>query len=1019
LDKIKKYLQEFFEEDEFSIARLKGGVSRTSYLVSLTSGDRYVVHLGGSISFPRAEMLAEIQNSLANSGMQVPEVIHGPRWADRLGTHIEICTFIEGSHVQYFSGDDAEILGATVAELHAQGPKIQETAGHGLPRGHTKIIRSKAHLKHYLLGLSAYYFKPHDCPVGISFRGFLKGSFRWLKCRKHFTRLPQSYCHLDLNAGNILKLPERSETAEPRFAFLDFEKMEWEPCLLDMAIAICMSVGKGRQPGKFDLDNLHRFLAGYTSIRKLSATEQRLFPEILVETATHFQRIEILNWHRGNSETQIKAMLYHEDLKSKVSALDSIRRVERESQPKTVDGGDCSGIGAKDRTPSRKIWSFDVFNTLVARALASRVQIGGILALKVRQQFAKQLPDEVILNFEAIRNDAHARAHTLIDHPEIRLEEIYDAIAARYPEIDRRTLRRIRQLEEELEVELSYGIRENISQVLHLLDANERVIFISDTYLSEKNLYEIFQKVEPRLAVVPIYASSEIRLRKADGDLFNYVIEKEAVSPQDIEHFGDDPHTDYKMAKRAGIAAKLYRDSRFNEIENTYLNEKSGITGSVFASASLAARLRQSGKTRPSAYTLGASYTAPLFYGFIRNCLQRAAESGIRDIYFLARDGYILIEIAKRLLPIIAPEARLHYLYISRQSTLITSITKVTDRSIDWIFEEMDNVITLERVAHRLHCDCSELEALLPEGQRPPSSRKLRDKEIRELRGAILDNHAFRQRIETTAGEAREELAAYLGQSGIDGDSKIAIVDIGWKSTIQDCIYRALSSEKCKPQLEGYYFGCSHFSHLSSPGNQKHPYLITPSNLPGMGPFLELLLMAPHGTTIRYRRDESGKYQPELKAFNPTTSRWDMQAYFDGIIAFTESIIDAQTAHPEIELYPLAVDTMLMELLKDPPLILAEQLGDLPYCGDQEESNPRAMAPAFSFAEACKYRLAGRKTRSNMTQWSKASAKRSAFPARLVLACDLRKHLVVMLRDVVGADGERNKLQRLLKSLKF
>ena len=666
-----------------------------------------------------------------------------------------------------------------------------------------------------------------------------------------------------------------------------------------------------------------------------------------------------------------------------------------------------------------KIKSFDIFDTLLARSLNSRDNLGGVLGSRVQEHFSDQLSIAIAQNFETIRREANHHAHTRSEHPEIRLEEIYAAIAARYPEIDKETLERIQKFEEDLEVELCYGITENIDRALHFLDAKERVILISDMYHSEATIRRMLEKIEPRLATLPLYLSSECRLRKADGDLYSYVIDKEGVSPDAIEHLGDNLHSDYTMAKRMGLSTSLYSTSHNNQIEAAYLNEKTGITACVYTGVSRQVRLKQPYTDRPASHTLGAAYSAPLFFGFVQWCLERAAAAGIQDIYFLARDGHILIEIARRLQPRIAPDTRLHYLYISRQSTFLASISRVTDQSLNWVFEEMDNIITLERAAKRLHYNCEDLEALLPPQDRPSRTERLSSNQIRTIRAAILNDVSIRERIEASAREARLALKGYLKQCGIDGSSTVALVDIGWKASIQDCIYRALSADQPTLQIEGFYYGCSHFSSATSSKNQKHPYQITPSNLPGLGPILELLLMAPHGTTMGYRKDDSGNYIPELKDYNQTKSNWDMQAYFDGITQFTELLLEVKDAHPKVELYPSAVDQILLELLEDPPRILAEGLGDLPYCGDQEESHPRAMAPAFSVFDALKYLITSQSSRTQMTQWFQASFKRSALIPRAILALDPRKAIFKFARDLASDEAHLQKLRKIRKMLRI
>ncbi len=188
-----------------------------------------------------------------------------------------------------------------------------------------------------------------------------------------------------------------------------------------------------------------------------------------------------------------------------------------------------------------------------------------------------------------------------------------------------------------------------------------------------------------------------------------------------------------------------------------------------------------------------------------------------------------------------------------------------------------------------------------------------------------------------------------------------------------------------------YYFGTSCYSQNTSPLNRKIPFFLFPSGKPGYGPLVELLLLADHGMTLRYECDAGDRYRAVTKEEGAHLFDWGLSDYFDGIRDFSRMFAQSLNDYGTLfELHYDATVPFLLDRFGSAEQSAAETLGDLPYCGNQEESNLRRMAPPFSGMDALKYIFLPTQSRRDMTQWPEATDARSCWCARLILHCDLR-----------------------------
>ncbi len=662
-------------------------------------------------------------------------------------------------------------------------------------------------------------------------------------------------------------------------------------------------------------------------------------------------------------------------------------------------------------------YSFDIFDTLISRKFANDKGIFVSLREKLKEIRDLEFPIYFIDEFVNLRIRAQKLAHEKSSYPEITLEEIYSALGSEHPEIKDKQLFQLQELEESLEIENCYSIPENVSKVIELLELGNKVLLISDMYLSKTIILQMLEKANPRLSSLPLYLSSELKIRKSDGTLYRHVCNDQKIIPLSLIHKGDNFHSDCIMAERSGVKSVFYKDSILSQVEKSYFKEEQNTFLQLVVGASKQTRLE--GYNLKPSYRLGASFMGPMFYGFVYNLLKQAVSEGIKHIYFLARDGYLLKIIAEEIITCFQFDVEIHYLYTSRQATYFASIFRVTTQCFDWIFQEMDNIITFNRVAKRLHFEVDILINYLDSDLKKSIvshgfDNRLTLNHINLLKNALLNNSSLKTKIESEAAIYRKTVIGYFEQEGLLKNERVGFVDIGWRGTLQDTIHKILKSKKPNFKLTSYYFAVTHFSAYTLPENRKVPAYMFPSNKPGIGPILELLLQCNHGTTISYEKDENGHFKPVLKDPPIHIEKWGVESYKQGIQNFSQKLSKSLASNPKIETSFEAITPILIEMLEDATPEVASILGDLYYSGDIEELNIRKFAPSFSVLKALQYMFSSRKKRGHFTQWFDASYSRSKTLPQILLKLDPQRNMKSLIRNLIT----KKKLEDNIKHLK-
>lgn len=206
--------------------------------------------------------------------------------------------------------------------------------------------------------------------------------------------------------------------------------------------------------------------------------------------------------------------------------------------------------------------SVDVFDTLLLRD--HTVQRWRFLALA--RELSRRLPKtagspdvRTLFTLRRLVHDLTYRAVAL-DRPQgdvqlSRMAEIQATLLA----LDKSAVALFMDAEKELECRHLTGNR-HLCQALHRLRRQgKRTIAVSDTYLSERDLWTLIHNLIPNPPIQQIYSSSDLGLTKHSGQVFERVAMLEGVPAGRIIHCGDDVHSDINMARAAGWQAMHVR----------------------------------------------------------------------------------------------------------------------------------------------------------------------------------------------------------------------------------------------------------------------------------------------------------------------------------------------------------------------------------------------------------------------------------------------------------------------------
>jgi predicted HAD superfamily hydrolase len=496
--------------------------------------------------------------------------------------------------------------------------------------------------------------------------------------------------------------------------------------------------------------------------------------------------------------------------------------------------------------------SFDLFDTLIKRDLDTPEDIYKLTAL-----YYKKLHGLSVKDFSGKRKQAYFTAFkkSLERYGisrEITLDEIYNNLPY---SLDLSS--KLMECEKSLEVQLCRPNPPIVSLVNKCIDMGKEVAIISNMYLPKETIIQVLENVG--LAGINLYLSSDIGVRKHEGNLFKVALSKNNANPKNWVHIGDSYKADYLGALSADIKCILIpqyiSNTHFQVTPLLDIPKDKFTLKQVLSFINNTTNIQNTiGLTNSLYQAFGYEIMGPMIFDFIHWLHYSLKCDGFNQVFFFSREGYFL----KQAFDLLYSDIKTNYLYVSRRALRVPFI-HLSSKLSDVISE----IIKTRTVSLKSFIDSLGLQALdyvniindfdLRLDTRIWTKTAENDERFQKL------YHFIAPEVIRNSEEQYENLSKYLIEHEFTG--RVACVDIGWSGGMQYFL------QKCFPEINinGYYFGTHNIRNgvknvksYCDMSNENYGYAILSSiNL------LELFCFSNEGSCAGYK-NYNGKILPVL-----------------------------------------------------------------------------------------------------------------------------------------------------------
>ena len=350
--------------------------------------------------------------------------------------------------------------------------------------------------------------------------------------------------------------------------------------------------------------------------------------------------------------------------------------------------------------------------------------------------------------------------------------------------------------------------------------------------------------------------------------------------------------------------------------------------------------LRPDKQDRLTRYTYAVF--APVLCGFVLWVMQEARRRGIRTLYFLSRDGWMMHAAAQHLAP---AGVKCRYMYCSRL-TLYHALAHIDMETALRLLCRPSLRMSARTLLARLLRSETVQHACLKQLALPFAADALMTADMAAQMPALLQACPFfMAQMRQTAAAAYAALQGYLRQGGL-GRFAYAIVDSGWIGSTQLALDKLCQAMGLYPP-QGFYFGLSRLSTGADP-TAYHAYFFTPATqlrrrswfVPAL---FETICSAPHGMCVGYRK-EAGRWVPQCQKQDVRAVSW-ARALSTGVSAYAKQLASRDLRQLSAARCVKLTQRLLYALMARPTQMEARWLGRLRF-GDDLLDQDGELAPA-------------------------------------------------------------------------
>ena len=435
------------------------------------------------------------------------------------------------------------------------------------------------------------------------------------------------------------------------------------------------------------------------------------------------------------------------------------------------------------------VLSLDVFDTLVWRRVARPTDAFFLLADALGERGALW-PSSTRESFVTARIQAESRARERVRSREVTLEQIWQQFPAGYLRDFAPAAGATLEFEVERALVAPHADIERLAR--HARKRGLRLALVSDTYFTAAQL-----RVLTGIEADYVIASCEHGVSKYHG-LHRVLLAQSKAAPERVLHVGDSESADVEGPRAFRIAgfhlakfpaeferlaerewpASLSRREPFVRTDDAGLTALRG--RALFHGASAHERW-------------GAGVLGPAIAGFGDWVVQRCADLGIDHALCLMREGRVF----KQVLDTHADGPAAHECFVSRYVALKAAILDGSEEELR-AFVFRPSAQPRGRILGQLGLTAADVPG--------DPAQRLQPAECLALVRHIAGEPKLRRKVVDDSTAARRRLLAHLDALlGAGCRGTVAVVDLGYKGTIQGCLHRILTRERQELALHGLY----------------------------------------------------------------------------------------------------------------------------------------------------------------------------------------------------------------------
>jgi len=585
--------------------------------------------------------------------------------------------------------------------------------------------------------------------------------------------------------------------------------------------------------------------------------------------------------------------------------------------------------------------SFDIFDTVLTRRLSQPIDVFTLLGERLREEGIRVPPFGL---FRLLRTRCERWSRRFEPSYEVKLPDVH-SLLGKFLLWSEKDQLRAAELEREIEASVLRITPHGKKAVEDARTTGARIAYVSDMYLEEDFLRSILKREGLFEDGDLLAVSGEWKVSKAGGTIWPKLIDCLGVDAGEIFHQGDNLHSDLASPRKSGVSSKRLGTaevSRWEELPERDRAKNLDRQGGIAALS----RLARAQCEDPDDYwtCLGAGVLGPILAGFTAWTLREAQAAGIGTLWFLSRDGWLMLESARLMSRMDTP--KLEYLCAGRRQLQMASVAAV---DLDQLFEGSRSH-SLRLVGKRLGLTEHVLEQLATEsGLAAVSLDQALDEACKARVRSLLASEIWQKRLEQIRETAARPIREYLAEMKSRVSGALAVVDVGWQGRSQDKLDELLNG---LPPLRGYYLG---YSGSSVPSGSKAGWIYDMSTAKGARALhdhqrvFEVLIGGVSGPLRGYTQAE-GKWEAvfdeaEAGEFAPGRERAQIAA-----LAFVR--LAAESAYADwwtIEDLHCFSSRNLDRLLLHPSRQDAEQFGDWTVSTDDAHLDSVPLAKGFDF----------------------------------------------------------------------